>query len=185
MPSLPAVLPLRSGAELRRWQFGDRDALMSEVNENHEHLQPWMPWAAQPATVESITTFLDEAIAAFDADLDYAYGLFGDEDRVLGAGGVHRRDTAEVLEIGYWIAQAQSGRGLGREVGRALTVAASNAPGIVRVEIRCDEANVRSASIPRALGYELVEVYERPREAPAHTGRGMVWSIPAETGRTI
>lgn len=183
--SLPAELPLRTLGVLRRWQHADRDALVTAVNDNLEHLRPWMPWASQRATAESSGTFLDGVVAGFDSDTDFSYGLFSADGDVLGAGGVHRRGAADVLEIGYWIAKSQARKGLGRALAQALTVAAAHAPGIARVEIRCDEANVRSASIPRALGYELIEVYERPPEAPGHTGRGMVWSISADEGRTL
>lgn len=183
--SLPPEIRLPSGVQVRRWQRGDRDTVTATVNANRDYLRDWMPWAAQPATTESTDAFLDDSIAGYEADSEFAYGVFAPNGELLGAGGVHRREPHDVLEIGYWIAESQSGKGLGREVARALTVAAANAPGIVRIEIRCDEANARSAAIPRRLGYDLIERCERPREAAAHTGHGMIWSIGADRARTL
>jgi len=46
---------------------------------------------------------------------------------------------------------------------------------VTTVCIRCDEANVRSASVPRGLGFTLVRTEVRAPEAPGETGRLMVW----------
>jgi RimJ/RimL family protein N-acetyltransferase len=46
-----------------------------------------------------------------------------------------------------------------------------------RIEIRCDEANVKSAAIPKQLGYTLEGVIEGPAETPGETGRTMVWVL--------
>jgi RimJ/RimL family protein N-acetyltransferase len=45
------------------------------------------------------------------------------------------------------------------------------------VEIHCDEANVRSAAVPRRLGYRLDRVEDGDRTAPADTGRRMIWVL--------
>ena len=42
--------------------------------------------------------------------------------------------------------------------------------------IRCDERNVRSAAVPRRLGFTLEETVTRPPEAPGESGRLMIWA---------
>lgn len=42
------------------------------------------------------------------------------------------------------------------------------------VEIHCEEANVRSAAVPRKLGYVLDRI-DNAIEAPGETGRSMIW----------
>jgi hypothetical protein len=49
-------------------------------------------------------------------------------------------------------------------------------PGVDRVEIHSDKANVRSAAVPRRLGYRLDRVEPRPVSAPAESGLLMVWT---------
>ncbi|MBV8949395.1 MAG: GNAT family N-acetyltransferase, partial [Actinobacteria bacterium] len=56
-----------------------------------------------------------------------------------------------------------------------LTDAAFGVDGIDRVEIHCDETNAASAGVPRRLGFALEAIVPRPPEAPAETGREMVW----------
>jgi RimJ/RimL family protein N-acetyltransferase len=47
---------------------------------------------------------------------------------------------------------------------------------IKQMIIVCDEANLRSAAIPRRLGYELARVETRTPEAPGESGRTQIWT---------
>ena len=47
-----------------------------------------------------------------------------------------------------------------------------------RVGIHTDEANVRSAAIPRKLGFRLDRIDLVTPEAPACTGRMQIWVNP-------
>ena len=175
----PDALPVRPGVTLRRYRPDDVDALVAVINANVGHLRPWMPWAGEPATTQSITAFVHRAEEDFAAGANFVYGVFADDGELLGGCGLHARAGPGVLEIGYWIAERHTGRGLARAVARALTVCASAVPGVQRVEIRCDAANRRSAAIPEALGYRLLRVEQRPPAAPAETDRHLVWSLDA------
>jgi 8-oxo-dGTP pyrophosphatase MutT (NUDIX family) len=70
---------------------------------------------------------------------------------------LHRRIVADGLEIGYWIRADQARRGFAVEAARALTEAGLAVPGVVRIQIHCDPANVVSRRIPERLGYHLIE----------------------------
>ena len=54
-----------------------------------------------------------------------------------------------------------------------------------RVEIHCDEANVRSAAVARRLGYRLDRLEDRPITAPGEHGRHMIWVTPADDRRGL
>lgn len=121
-----------------------------------------------------------EAVAAHTFAEDFArgddavYGIFEpDERRVVGSTGLHPRLDGNAREIGYWIRADATGRGLAGESTAALTRVAFEVDGVDRMEIHCDPANVRSAAIPRRLGYELADgldgnghlVFRMPRAA--------------------
>ena len=97
---------------------------------------------------------------------------------MLGGCGLHRRVGPRAIEIGYWVHADHGGRGIATALARALTGAALALPDVDRVEIHCDEANVRSAAVPRRLGYRLDRIEEDEVTAPAETGRSMVWVRP-------
>ena len=62
-----------------------------------------------------------------------------------------------------------------RPVPPALTDVALTVRGVRQVLIYTDEANVRSAAIPKRLGFELLRVEAADRIASSETGRQQVW----------
>jgi RimJ/RimL family protein N-acetyltransferase len=89
--------------------------------------------------------------------------------------GLHGRIGPGALEIGYWVARDHTGRSLATNGAAALTGAALALPGIERVEIHCDQANLASAAVPRKLGFRLDRVKAEPATTPAETGKKLVW----------
>jgi len=74
--------------------------------------------------------------------------------RYLGGTGLHVHDwDIAYFEIGYWIRASAQGHGYVTEAVRLLTDYVFDTLKASRVEIRCDELNVRSAAVPRRLGY--------------------------------
>jgi RimJ/RimL family protein N-acetyltransferase len=168
---------------LRRVRDADAGDLAAAVAASLDHLRPWMPWAtpeaAEPRTQRVRVAEADEMWAA---GTDYIYSVFAGERTLVGAIGLHRRVGDGGIEIGYWIAEGQTRRGFGTAAAGAMTSVALGLPGVRRVEIHCDEANIASAAIPRKLGYRLDRVIAHEPEAPGESGRRMIWVRDAADG---
>jgi len=170
---------------LRQWTVADVAALTAAVEQSREHLLPWMPWAAyEPLPATERARMIEQWRAEHDRGLDAVYGvLLGDspEDTgpeiIVGGCGLHRRRGPGVLEIGYWLHVDHTGRGYATELARALTDAAFEIDRIDRVEIHHDRANVRSAGVPRRLGFTLVAESADAATAPGEEGIDCCWSI--------
>ena len=144
---------------IRCWDPTDAALLKEAVDASLEHLLPWMPWAAaEPTTVAQKADLLRTFADQFARGEDAIYGIFdAAEERVVGGTGFHPRLAGDGREIGYWIRADAIGRGLASESTAALTRIGFEVEGLRRLEIHCDEANVRSAAIPRKLGYTLAD----------------------------
>jgi RimJ/RimL family protein N-acetyltransferase len=176
----PAELIAGPRVTLRRFCAADADQLVEAVNDTLDELRPWMPWAAQPATEEGMATVLREAVSAWDEKREFSYTIASTGDGrypLVGCCGLHDRIGAGSLEIGYWVRTGHSGHGIGTEAASMLTRAALALPGVGRVEIRCDEANARSAAIPRKLGFRLERIERRPPDTPGETDSRMIWAV--------
>ena len=161
---------------LRRLTSADVDILLATINASLEHLRPWMPWAQAPNTRAGVRDFVARAEDGWQEGIEFNYGIWsGNEEELVGGCGLHARIGPGALEIGYWIAQKHARRGYATQAARALTLAALSMPTVTRVEIHCDEANVHSAAIPKALSYRLDRIRHDEIEAPAEIGREMVW----------
>jgi RimJ/RimL family protein N-acetyltransferase len=164
---------------LRRQRVDDAPGIAAAVADSLAELGKWMPWAGSPAAeAEAQRRRLEGVVPNWERDLEYVYVLSRPgEDRVLGCVGLHRRSVSSALEVGYWLRTDETGRGTMTEAVRALADVALALDGIDRVEIRCDEANQKSAAIPRRLGFLLARTEDVEVKAPGEVGRSMVWVL--------
>lgn len=174
---VPQQLTLDDGVVIRRYVESDIAQQVDVINANIDHLAPWMPWAQEPATLDNQLAFFRESDKAWDEGTNFVYGVYNASGDLVGGTGFHVRNGPGVLEIGYWLARSAEGKGLMTRVADALTRAAARVDGVTRVEIHCDAGNVRSAAIPRRLGYELVRTEAREITAPAETGEHLIFAL--------
>jgi len=172
LPPERIVLPA-AGVVLRRHVASDIDRLYATIAENRDHLRGHMPWADEGR--HEFEAFLTDAIAQWDRGADRNYAIVDQAGEYLGGCGLHDRIGPDGREIGYWLAATATGRGIATAAARALTAAALAIDGVTRVEIRCDEANLRSAAVPRRLGYRLDRIEVDHVSAPGDLGRSMIW----------
>jgi RimJ/RimL family protein N-acetyltransferase len=164
---------------IRCWDPADAPLAKEAIDSSLEHLREWMPWAhAEPTTLEQKVQLLRLFRGKFDLDQDAVYGIFDREERrVVGGTGMHPRVGDDASEIGYWIRSDATGKGLATESTAAVTRVGFEIAGFDRIEIRCDPANVRSAAIPKRLGYvheatlrgRLRNELDEPRDAMVFT----------------
>jgi RimJ/RimL family protein N-acetyltransferase len=139
-----------------------------------------MPWAMdEPSALPVLETRLAKFRDDFLSGAEWLYGIFDPaEHAVLGGAGLHPRQGPGVLEIGYWVRADVTGLGYATEAADALTRAGFADPAIERMEIRCDPRNLRSAAVPRRLGYRHAGTLERNTTTPGGQMRDtMVWEL--------
>lgn len=172
---------------LRSWEPADAVKLKGAIDASLDHLRPWMPWAEdEPEDLQANVERLRRWRGKFDLGQDFVYGVFSpDEGDVLGSSGLHTRAGERAREIGYWIHVAYINQGLATEVAAALTKVAFEIDDVVRVEIHCDPRNVRSAAVPRKLGF-VHEATLRSRMVDTEGKRrdAMIWTLLAEEYET-
>ena len=179
-PSLPVAPPARlavtNGASLVRCDPALAASTVEAINTSLQHLQPWMAWASEPATLAGIGLFLAASVELWDQHRDFSYSIVDPAEQVIGGCGLHQRLGPGALEIGYWVHVDAAGRGLATASARALTGAALDLDGIHRVEIHCEEHNVRSARVPEKLGYRY-EGLVIPDGGPCAGRSTQIWVI--------
>lgn len=166
---------------VRCFSPADAPALKAAIDASLDHLLPWLPWAREePQSVEAKAEALRVFRARFDLDRDWNYGMFlPDESELVGGLGLHVRGGArEARELGYWVARAHAGRGLASEAVAALVRVGFEVERLERLEIHCDEENLRSAAIPRKLGFRHDgTLRERSARGDGSRGGRMIWSL--------
>ena len=167
---------------LRCWDPSDAARAKEAVDTSLGQLRPWMPWALdEPKSLDDKIELFRSFRSRFDSGADFVYGIFSrDESEVLGGTGLHPRIGDDALEIGYWIRESASRRGLATEAAAALTHVALAVCEAERVEIHVSSGNEASARIPPRLGFTLDATLRRrsPRTV-THGPRGddLVFSL--------
>lgn len=170
---------------LRVWHVDDVPAIRDAVLASLEHLRPWMPWAAlEPVADSDRREWLRAAVDDWRSGGDGTYGVFLD-GVVVGGCGLHRRGRSDTLDIGYWIHVDHVRQGYAAELTAGLTTAAFGVPGIERVAIHHDRANVASRGVPERLGFTCDGESPYEATAPGRVGIDVAWSVTAAHWRSL
>jgi ribosomal-protein-serine acetyltransferase len=153
---IPLFDELRSERIIVRpyWE-SDAQALQEAVAESRDHLRPWMPFADAHQTIEESRDWIIHQVANWILREDMITGIWeAATNRYLGGSGFHPRSwETRYFEIGYWIRTSAEGHGYVTEAVKLQADYLFKSLEATRVEIRCDERNVRSAAVARRLGF--------------------------------
>jgi RimJ/RimL family protein N-acetyltransferase len=159
MPQRPNV-PTQLETErliLRCPELSDVPFIYQAVKESVKELNPWMPWATEDYTLEACEENLRGAIAKYITKEDFRICFLDKQSgRLLGNSGLHRIDwMIPKFEIGYWCRSSETGKGYVTEVVRGLSKMCFEKLNAARVEIVCDDLNIKSAAVAERCGFTL------------------------------
>ncbi len=145
----------------------DAGELYALVEDNRDHLSPWMPWA-QDQSAAGTADFIRGARDQERADGSFQAAIVAG-GRIAGVIGCHALDRANGrVSIGYWIGERDQGRGLVTSAVSAVVDHAFDVWELHRVEIRVAVGNARSAAVCKRLGFVAEGIL---REAERFTDR--------------
>jgi RimJ/RimL family protein N-acetyltransferase len=135
----------------------DAPAVLDAIHESIEALRAWMPWAQRIPALEEQLAHARESRRRFEAGEDLTLYVFEKASGLfVGGSGLHRIDwSVPRFEVGYWVRARFLGRGYATEAATAVSEAAFDQLGARRVEIRCDDRNLRSARVAERAGFAL------------------------------
>ncbi len=142
---------------LRAYSTSDAQAIHEAVEESRDELAPFFDWGRQQRSIEERQAGLMRGAAGWILRNEFGFGIWRIEDgRFLGDIGLYAPDwRLRRFEIGYWLRTSELGRGYVTEAGRLLCNLAFDVFEAQRVVIQCDADNVKSAGVPRRIGFEL------------------------------
>jgi ribosomal-protein-serine acetyltransferase len=149
---MPCRLQIIDDAYLRLLEEADAPELHALVEANRAYLARWLPWAASQ-TFDDTLGFIRRARSQLSANDGFQVAIARGEG-IVGMAGFHAVNWANrSTSIGYWLNEADQGKGTMTAAVRALVDHALSVWQLNRVEIRAATENRRSRSIPERLGF--------------------------------
>ena len=170
--ALRLVLRLE-GAYLQLIQPEHIDALYELFESNRDYLRRNIPG------IDSIRTRADfQQRWGTSTDNSLHFGLWLDDEQLIGRCRLTRYTETGCADIGYWLAESFQGRGLMTAAVEQLTTFAFEQWHVERVQIQCGENNRKSRSIPERLGFadEGVSQKDQPVELNGHSVRSVTYA---------
>jgi ribosomal-protein-serine acetyltransferase len=155
MPDEATLLLLTDQPALRLRLLRNEDApeLFALVDRNRAWLRAWLTWLDTTTAVEHSASFIEYMRSGHAAGQRFACGLFF-HGKLIGVAGPHLIDHPNrACQIGYWLDEAHTGRGLMTSAVRALVAHAFSTMQLNRVEIRAAPGNHPSQALCERLGF--------------------------------
>jgi RimJ/RimL family protein N-acetyltransferase len=144
--------------ELRAVTSGSGARVNEAIVESHAQLAPWMPWANPCPKPDDSEEWCRRAQARFIVrdDLQYhGYLLDRSDTFVCSAGLFNLNWSVPRGEVGYWLRTRFTGQGYMTEAVNALCTMAFEKLAMQRIELRCNDRNLRSARVAERAGFQL------------------------------
>lgn len=141
---------------LKKHSLNTASLMFEYVDADRKRLGEFLPWVEDMKTVDDEIAYIEMTHKKWLEGSQYGYSLFetGKND-YIGNVGVHNISWQnDRCEIGYWILGKYEGRGLMSAAVTALEQTCFEV-GFNRIEIRCSSLNLKSAKVPKRLGYIL------------------------------
>ncbi|HEY7848496.1 MAG TPA: GNAT family N-acetyltransferase [Ktedonobacterales bacterium] len=168
---------------IRAYRPADAEALYESVAASREHIARWLPWAHEHTGADYARDLIARFQQQWRLGEDYTYGVFArtandqpvdlpanqsatPSGALLGGLGLHPRHwDVPSFEMGYWLAAHAEGHGYITEAASALVAYTLREMGALRIEIRCDARNARSAAVAQRLGFAQEALLHKHRRA--------------------
>ncbi len=148
---------------LERIKFSHAFQVFQAIDANREFLMPWLPFVQQTSSQDDTEAFIRSIISESGDRKDEVFVIWY-ERRLVGLIGLKDTDYLNLkTEIGYWLVESMTGKGIMTRSVKALIEFVFNSMMMNRIQIKCGVGNYKSSAIPKRLGF-VFEGVERDGE---------------------
>lgn len=131
------------------------EIVYNAIDQNRKFLRKWLPFVDFTNKMGDTEKFIRSIIERPLASRDDVYVIWF---RHEFAGLIGFKDADRIndkIEIGYWLVEKMTGKGIATEATRKMVNLAFRNMNMNRVQIRCGVGNNKSSAIPKRLGFTL------------------------------
>ncbi len=144
---------MAQNARIEQLNVGHTQELYELTEANRDHLREWLSWLDHIQSSKDTLKFIESTIKESSSGGAPNFAIVY-EGRICGVAGFHAINRQNRNgEIGYWLDQAHSGKGIVTELVKELLSLGFEEFDLHKIEIHCAEDNLKSRAIPERLGF--------------------------------
>lgn len=144
---------LGDGLDLRILERRHAAEFLAFVDANRAHLSVWLNWGTSIVTLADAEKFIERGLNRFAADGLPCTGIWLDNVMVGGILFFPVDALPRSTEIGYWLGESASGRGIMTRAVRAMLSFVFDDLKLNRVALQTDVRNTRSRAVAERVGF--------------------------------
>jgi len=153
-------LKINDKIELKILKKEDAIELFMLILKNRDWLEKYLEWISTIKNPYDIIEYIDKNEYKTYYDKNYPLGIYY-ENKLIGIINFQNGDSVKKeVEIGYWISQNFSKKGIITLCTKALVKFAFSMTDIKSILICCEIANIDSYKIPQKLGFQFIKEEE-------------------------
>lgn len=129
--------------------------IFSLIDKDRDYLRTWLPWVDSTTTAEDTRKNISDRIEGFGKREQASFYGTLNGNFVASVGFISLNDGDG--EIGYWLLSEYGGRGLMTLFVKACIDYGFDKLKLNKIVIKCAEGNIKSAAIPKRLGFTQSE----------------------------
>lgn len=146
------------GIIARKFMPADAPVIMATVNGNREYLRRWLPWLDSNTELSHFQKYIEDCLSGYRNTSSFLIGLWDETNNChIGNFGFNRVHEGQA-EIGYWLAQNYTGRGIIHHALIWLQKYGCNKFELSRLTIRAATANKKSRQVAEKLEFKLARI---------------------------
>lgn len=148
-------IQISSKLRLETIQLNMAEVVFEAINRDREYLKEWLPFIEETQQVIQTEEFIRTIVSQRGKKKDEIFTIWYNQEF---AGLIGFKDTDWInhkTELGYWLTEKMQGKGIATASVKELVKNAFKKLGMNRVQIKVARGNVKSASIPKRLGFQF------------------------------
>lgn len=138
---------------LEKLNLSHVEFIFNAIDQNRKFLRKWLPFVDFTNKIADTERFVSSILEKTVSVRDEVYVIWYKHEF---AGLIGFKDIDRIndkIEIGYWLVEKMTGRGIATAATRKMVNLAFRNMEMNRIQIRCGVGNEKSSAIPRRLGF--------------------------------
>ena len=161
-----AFIEIDKDITLRRLTRENAQEKFDLIVKNHDHLLPWLPWADFYHEIDDMYKYTDSEIEKFDAGTAVNYDIYCQDQLVGSIDFNHIDEDNHHAEIGYWLGEEFTGKGIMTRVVASFTKYGFEKLGMIRIAILACVDNKPSIAVAERLNFTKEGILRQYSELP-------------------